>query len=157
MRYQHRALTGQFGAPIDPQRGHRIVFDIGGGLAAIEDIVGRNVDQRQTKALRRRRHSPGPGSIDGMGKLRLAFRLVDGGIGGSGNHHICTGCAEGRGNARRFGEIKFGPTKRDHLDARRGRRTLDERGDQLAVLARNRDSHRALSDLLPGNPSLSPS
>ena len=65
-----------------------ILLDIGAALAAVEDIVGRDMDQGRPDGLAGLGQRRRPIAIDGEGELGLALGLVDGGIGGGVDHQI---------------------------------------------------------------------
>ena len=45
----HRKLATQLGGAIDPERGDRILLDIGLGFGAVEHIIGRDVQDRNAR------------------------------------------------------------------------------------------------------------
>ena len=65
-----------------------ILLDIGAALAAVEDIVGRDMDQGRADGLAGFGQGRRPVAIDGEGELGLALGLVDGGVGGGVDHQI---------------------------------------------------------------------
>ena len=82
-RGAHRQLAAQFGGTIDAERGDRVVRLPFALLVAGEDVIGRDLDERDARgrarlAERGRRHR-----VDRPGGHLVALRLVDRGIGGA--------------------------------------------------------------------------
>ena len=82
-RCPHRVLTGGLAGAIGAQWIDRVALAVGAARRlAVEHIVGRNMDQRQSRPRAGLRNMRGAVTIDRKGKLRLALRPIDGGIGG---------------------------------------------------------------------------
>ena len=78
-----RAFAGEFRAAIGADRRRGIVLAIGAVERAVEDIIGRELDERNASAAPPpRATAPAPSRIDRHRELGLGFGLVDGGIGG---------------------------------------------------------------------------
>ena len=81
-RIQHGAFACIFGGAVDTGRPGRVAFAIGAIQPPVENAVGRDMDQRQLGSGagfgQRGRTIP----VQGEGRKRLAFRLVDRRIGG---------------------------------------------------------------------------
>ena len=80
-RAAHRPLAGFLARAVDTERLHRVVFAIGAGLAAVEHVIGRDVDQRDRGVMAGGGEVGGAGAIAGPSRVRLALGAVDRGIG----------------------------------------------------------------------------
>src|SRR5207237_6080550 len=77
------AVSRFLAAAVNPKRVHRIILAIGRFFAAVEHIVGRDVDQRNTGRLTADSQMAGSGSINRPGDVRLALAASDRGVRGT--------------------------------------------------------------------------
>ena len=104
-----------------------ILLDIGAALAAVEDIVGRDMDQGRADGLAGFGQGRRPVAIDGEGELGLALGLVDGGVGGGVDHQIGL-----------LGDHRFTAQRRvcaDRSPRGRGRRAATSAGQSASASA----------------------
>ena len=79
-RSHHPLFAGELGPAVGIDRRHRIAFQIGLGLGAVEHIVRRVVDQRRTGQSRLLGQDARGVAIDPQGTIELRFRLVHRGV-----------------------------------------------------------------------------
>src|SRR5208282_5343669 len=70
-------FTGKLARPVDAERSNRIALHVGPLLAAVEDIIGRDVKERNGRLGAGRGEIGRAVAVDREGGLALAFRLVD--------------------------------------------------------------------------------
>ncbi|MNV58707.1 hypothetical protein D3C71_1510940 [compost metagenome] len=95
----------QLGFAVDVERGGRIGFKPRALTTAIEHIVGRVVNQPGSQCLRffgNRRHTRG---VEQLGKLPLALRFVDCGMGRGVDNHVRLEQTYRFGHADRLAEV----------------------------------------------------
>src|SRR4029079_13138847 len=109
-------LAGKLALPINIERRCGVGLDIGRALAAIEHIVGRDVDQRNTAPRGFAGEYPGRVRIDGEGKIPLALGPIHICISGS----VDDGVPGARGDCIRDGigpgQIELVGVGRNHND-----------------------------------------
>ena len=81
-RLAHGALAGLLARAVNPQRIDRIVLSVGAALGAVEDIIGRDMDQRNAGFAARRRDIGRSDAIGGPSGIGLALGAVHRRIGG---------------------------------------------------------------------------
>ena len=67
--------------PVDAHGGGAVTFLVGCELRAVEDVVGRVVDDAGSEAARGLAQDSGSDRVDGAGTIRLGFGPVDRGVG----------------------------------------------------------------------------
>ena len=77
----HLRLAFGLRCPVDRQRRNRVVLAIGPGGGAVEDVVARNVDERDPGLGAGPGQPAGACGIDREGQVALAFGVIDGGVG----------------------------------------------------------------------------
>ena len=153
---EHRLLAGKLSAAIDAGRARGIGLDIGRTLGAVEDVVGRDMDERNAGiraqgGQRRRAVAIGAGGRFGGG-LGGIDRSPRGGI----DHQPRRG-GEGKRDRLRPVEVEIGPSGNDHIRpaCERPRELAGAAGDQdrrhqrvnqSASRSRRRGSLRSFSD-----------
>src|SRR6478609_7481928 len=83
MRRAHTPLAFLLAMAVCPERCHRIVLGVGVAFRAVEDVIGRDMQERDIQFRSGLREMPRCERIDCVGSLGFALRLVDGGIGGT--------------------------------------------------------------------------
>jgi len=71
------------GLAIDTGRAGGVILAVRPGCLAVEDIIGRNMEESSAKTLRKAGDMFRPHRIERTGTLRLVLRLVDRGVGGA--------------------------------------------------------------------------
>ncbi len=85
MPLRHRAHPGlalRLSFTVDAKRRKAVGFDIGLGFGSVEDIIGRDMDDRCAGRRRDASDDPRPFCIDRRGHRRFALRFIDRCIGG---------------------------------------------------------------------------
>ena len=137
-RLPNRRFPGRLALSVDADRRDRIVFAVSTRLGTVENIVGRNVNDRNAGLVRRFAEHLRSGGIGLPGGLRLAFGQINLGIGGriddqgglQSRHDIADG--------RPVNDVNFVDVEADDLDLPR-RRLRGEFPSQLAVSAKYKD------------------
>jgi hypothetical protein len=112
----HRDLAGQLAAAVGAERGDRIVLPVGRLLAAVEDVVGREVDEGQVARGAGPRNRGRTLLVGGEGRRGLALCLVDGGVGGRVDDQVGLRLCHCRGERGRVAEVGFAPSDRADAD-----------------------------------------
>ncbi len=105
---RHRRLALQLGASVDALGRRRVGLQIGSLLGPIEHIVGGELYDRGPRGGGGGGHGGGSIPVDGEGDVRLAFSLVDIGIGGRIDHHVRPKRVDDRGHGFGAHQIQFG-------------------------------------------------
>ena len=135
-------LPGQLRLPIGVERDRLIVLRIGSALAAIEDIVGAEMDEHGSEP------AAGPGQpaqgegVDGEGLLDSILRLIHPIEGGGIDDHVGADRPQGRFRGRRPGHIELRIEKRPQ---RCGRDTRRQVRAQLPIRPDQGDDRRCHS------------
>jgi hypothetical protein len=105
---EYRLLTAALRAAIGAERvrGVRLGIVFGGRLPAVEDIVGREVDEGDVETCRGAGHGGGTIAVDDEGAVRLVLGLVDGCVGGGIDDEVGPGRADGGLGLQRALEIE---------------------------------------------------
>ena len=117
-------------AAIGAGRAGFVVFAIGTIERPVEDIVGREMQQRHLQFGGGFGDEARARAIDAHRDVGLALGLVDLRIGGGVDDGVAAHAAQRRENHVARGEIEARTAEREHFDA--SRRALDERADDLA-------------------------
>ncbi|MCY1531418.1 hypothetical protein D9M68_666420 [compost metagenome] len=83
-----RLFASELAAAVGAQGVGRVVFAVGSRLAAVVDVVGGVVEQRDAERGRFFRKHAGSRGIDGEGRFGLAFRLVHRRVGGGVDQQV---------------------------------------------------------------------
>ena len=118
-RLRDRLLAGQLGGAIDAERADRVRLQIGRAFRSIEDIVRRQMNDRDTEPRCRAGEHRRAVAVHPHGKLRLALGLVDGGIGRGRYDDIGCQRQQRRLHRGRLGQIDLRPCERDKRKAGR--------------------------------------
>ena len=133
------ALAGELRAPVCAERAGGIVFAPGPVAAAIEDIVGRNMQEGQAALCRRGGHGAGRVAVDARRQVFFFLGLVDGGIGGGVDNRVRGMGRNDRGAGVRVRQIGGLTIKRDDLMGLPCQGTQLSR--DLAVVTKNQNVH----------------
>ena len=101
----HAIFARKLGGAIDPKRCGRRILGPWGVAAAVEDIVGRDMQQRHAKTGRRTRNRSGRQCVDQMRGLGLGLGAIHRGIGGSVDHKARGGRTQRLRAGIRIGQI----------------------------------------------------
>src|SRR5258708_22476034 len=74
-------VTGGLAGAVSGERADRIVLGVGAGLRAVEDVIGREVDERSADLAAGTGERGRAVTIDRESRVTLRFRLIDRGIG----------------------------------------------------------------------------
>jgi hypothetical protein len=83
-------FTFELRLAVHAQRPRRVVLDPRLIAGPVEHVVGAVVHQAGAEGFSLARQHGGPLRVDGAGEPGLAFRLVDGGVGGCIDYHLWT-------------------------------------------------------------------
>ena len=128
-------LARELGAAIGGRWAGRVVFAIGAIERAIENVIGRKMQQGRAKLRGRLGDVAGADAIDEHRAFGLAFRLVDLRIGGGVDDGVTAGVAQRRENGVAHAQIQHRSSERDDFHV--PRRALDEGADDLTGEARD--------------------
>ena len=131
-------LAGELARAIGRDRAGRIVLAIGPVERAVEDVVGRELDHGGAERGRGPCRLAGGLAIDAHGKLRLAFSMVHGRIGGCVDDDVWPGRTQGGRDRLWNSEIEVRPAQRDDLHA--DGHALQHGADDLAGPTGNGDA-----------------
>ena len=112
------ALAGELGLAIGPEL-RRVVFATGLGAAVVEDVVGRDMDERNALALRPLREAARRVGVDGPRRLTLLFGVIYGSIGGF-DDQVCFHGGQRGGDGLGPGEIELRAANEAHGEAALG-------------------------------------
>jgi hypothetical protein len=84
----HRLVAFPFAEAVHAQRRGRIVLDVGAGLAAVEHVIGGNVQQRDTSRAQAAARWAGPSRLTANASFRFLLGPVHGGVSGRVDNHI---------------------------------------------------------------------
>ena len=85
----------ELGFAIDSKRIRGVLFAVGGGFCAIEDIVGRIVDNESAELGGFFAEDAGSGGIDGTRQIRLGLGFINRRVSASAEDHFRPGRADG--------------------------------------------------------------
>ena len=143
-RRAHRRLARQLGAAIGPERRGGRIFRARSVARAVEDVIGRDMDERHALFGRRAGHCAGGVGIDGKGLGLGGFGRVDGGP--CGGVDDAAGIAVPKGARAGGGIGQIGPVAAKIL--RIGRKALQFTRD-LPRCAENQQRHFATPSRSP--------
>ena len=128
-------LARQLRAAVGAERTCRIGRLPGGLARAVEDVIGRDVQERHAFSRRRAGHGGGGGAVDHGRQRLLLLGAVDGRVGGGVDHRLGVG-GQDRGGAG-LGVREIGAVAAECHDRRAG----GEFAGDLAGLAEDEDPH----------------
>jgi hypothetical protein len=114
-RGEHGALAGQLGPAIGGARRGRVIFPVRLPGRAVEDVVGRHLDQGDAPVGARAGEQGDCLAIDLDRGLLLCLGLVHGRPGGAVHHDVRLVAVQGGIDRRRVGDVQLGPGQRDEL------------------------------------------
>ena len=106
-------FPGKLGPAIGTQRPGVVIGLPGAGAAAVEDIVRRNVQERNSARCRRLRHPRRGRAVDQHRHVFIAFSLIHGRIGGRVDHHLGVAGGNRIGTAVRLAQIGVAARQED--------------------------------------------
>lgn len=113
-RRRHRALALQFAAPIGRDRSDRIVLAIGAPQGAIEDVVGRDLDDGDAERGGGFCHFAGGCAVSQPCSVLLAFGQIDGGEGSGIDDDVGPAGCDGRRDRLQPFEVQLRAPERVH-------------------------------------------
>ena len=120
-RLAHSPFAGFLASAVNPERGDRVVLAIRADPAAVKDVIGRDVDQRDSGVAARRGEVCRPGAVAGPGGLALALGPVDGRVGRRIHDNVGPLVREGGENRVALCDVESAAVQRDNFPARRPR------------------------------------
>ena len=135
-------LTGQLASPVDVHRIDRIAFDVRTIESAVENIVGRQLNDRYFQARSGGGDRLGPAMVDGEGKLGLRFREIHSGERGGVDHEVGLKDRESCRNCLRARKIDIRTRERQDFHSSRAS-ALDQRTRNLSLATCDGDPHSA--------------
>ena len=105
----------QLGAPVGGDRSGGVGFEVGCALGPVEDVIGRQVQDRRTQFPRDRRQDAGTFGVEAKRGVRFALGLVDGRVGRSRYDGVGVDGPQRRGDRLGPGEIEIGACKAHDL------------------------------------------
>ena len=132
-------FAGALAAAVDALRRGFVGLDIGRGLAAVEDIVGRIVDEPAIGGGGPPGQGLDRGAIDPVGSLGFALGLVDRRIGCGVDQYVRTFRRDGADQGFGIFQVGLGARQSDHL-AQRDKRALQFPAD-LTVPSQDHQLH----------------
>ncbi|RMT83547.1 hypothetical protein ALP39_04901 [Pseudomonas marginalis pv. marginalis] len=135
----NRLLARQLALAVDTQRVRRVDLGVGRRLAAVENVVGGVVNQRNAQGLGFLREDAGGDGVDGEGGVRFAFGLIDCRVGGGVDDQVGAMGAGLLADLLRFGQVELVAAEHNQL-AQPLKVLLQCLGD-LAMLAGNQNLH----------------
>ena len=145
-RLRHRLLARELRASIGAERAGRIVLPAGPADRSVEHIVGRQMQERHAEPAGGRRDRPCPRAVHRHRHVRLAFRPVDGRIGGGIEDGIRAGGGERRQDAARMLQVERRASQR-HGDDRVRRRPLQDGAGHLSAAPDDGHAHAITSSV----------
>ncbi|MCY1419298.1 hypothetical protein D9M71_348840 [compost metagenome] len=112
-------FTGQLACTVNTGRPSDIAFLIGHIRIAGEDVVGGDMQQRNPCFIRRFRQMRNAIPVDCICPLRLAFRFIDGGIGGGIDDQLRTYACNSFTDLFFIGDIQLTGAQTCHNEASR--------------------------------------
>ena len=105
----HRGLAVGLGATVDAERCDRIVLGVGAAPAAVEDVIGREMEDGHAGCRRVASASTrGPATLPRCGGVRLALGPVDGGKTGAIDHQARPPRGDHGGRGAGIGDVDLG-------------------------------------------------
>ncbi|CAJ1880173.1 hypothetical protein PEKONANI_03326 [Aeromonas jandaei] len=140
-------LTRQLGFAVNVERGGCIGFPPGALTAAIKHIVGGVMHQPGTQCFRFFGYRCHAGRVEQLGKLPLALRFVDCGMGCGVDNHIRLDQTYRVGHPGRVAEITaiVGGVKVNGSDAPERRQCALQLPADLTILAKQQNMHQVRS------------
>ena len=114
-----QALTGQLRARVDPLRRRRIELVVGPLALAVEDEVGRVVDELGADALDRSPQDLGRERVRAVREVRFVLGAVHVGVGARVEGDVGAQPVEDPGHGRRVGDVAVGSSERGDLPGAR--------------------------------------
>lgn len=142
-------FTFEFGAAVDACRFHRIGFDVGLRLGAVEHIVGGDVNDRAGVSAGRGCEHGGTVTVDGKRGAGIVLGLVDGRVRCRVDHQIWAQGRQDGSDGRLVQQIEPGPSQCDHIETATRPRDVDERPGELTLRPCHQDFHRSNFHALP--------
>src|SRR5690606_14616174 len=87
-------LAGELAGAVGAERGGRVVLAIRARRAAVEDVIGRIVDQQRIARRTRGGQLPGRLRIGAEGRVTFTFGTIDGGVGRGVHHDVGRGAGD---------------------------------------------------------------
>ena len=147
----HGVFASQLAAAIAVLRPGRIARLPGARSGAVEDVIGRDMDEDRARLARGFRHRAGRRAVDRKGQVGFGFRAVHGGIGGGVDHGRWLRGPDRRTAGRGVGQVDLG-ARQDARGWREARQFLPH----LPRSAEDEERHRDTPTRLP-TPSTSSS
>jgi hypothetical protein len=103
----NKGLTAQFRSPVNTKRSHCIGFDIRSMFRTVENVVGRQVQQRQPCPRRKKSDILGAASVNGLCAFTLLFFTIDRRIRGCIHYQMRSGLLHYPSNRVRRHDVDF--------------------------------------------------
>lgn len=139
-------FAGEFGCAVDVQGVGFIFGGVGAALLAVEDEIGREVDQAAGGFLGGDGEVFGAMGVDGHGDIRFGFGLVHGGVGGGVDDGVRSNFADGFEYRLAVGDVELAAGQGD--DFVHGGSQMLQGDAELAVGAGDEDFHFAVFRLV---------
>ena len=123
---------------VDAERMARVVLEIGGGLVAVEHIVGGKMHERDAQVSAGARHRRRRVPVQSEGGPGLRLGPVDGGVGGGVDHAGGAGPLDHRRDVAAAEQVELRPAKKREPCPRRRRARRQLAGD-LPFAAEHQD------------------
>jgi hypothetical protein len=137
-----RAFALVLAAAVDRKRGDGVGFDVRPLLRSVEDVVRREVDERESAGGAGVGERGGSVAVHGERAVGFGFGEVDRGVGAAVHDDVGVGRADDRREARGVGEVRVGAPEGVARDAEAGRLFRDFDAD-LAAGSEDEDLHLA--------------
>ena len=132
-------LSFELGAPILTRRRGGVRFKVGPCGVAVEHIIGREVNQKNSKRFARLREVMRAVGVDRVRQLGLRFRAIHSGVCGAIEQHIGLFATQHIQAHVRIGKVECVPRHRH--DFMRPSQPTRQRQAKLTVCARNQQLH----------------
>ena len=142
-------LADQLAPPVGAGRSGRVVLAIGALADAIEDIIGRDVDDRNTALAGDAGQGAGGIAVEPHREVGLVLGLVDVGKSGRIDDHSGRDPVDRAGKRLGAPEIEFGSSGEDRFEPVDRRRLPGERKRQLTVTSGDEQFHAAVPSRSP--------